>query len=191
MVVDKNQLLQLKDERQKSVKTCSNFIESYLQNKKIVLDFENEALGSIFYERRFQRRVSGFEKVESSKLFQSKDYIILREKIDAYVNEIDRLVYDETRLNYFIEEKEREMFSNGSFFKIYERHRVFQNYANDKSPPLSELNLLELLKGNSAFKAVLLRFEDDVNRFLIPQYEKIQVVGNELKVEIEKYLSKK
>ncbi len=190
LIVDKIQLLRLKGERQESVKICSNFIERYLRNQEIILDFENDGLGSILYEKKFQRRVSGFEKVESSKLFQSTEYIPLREKIDEYANEIDRLVYDETRLNYFIEEMEREMFSNGSFDDIYERHREFQKYANNKSP-LPELDLLEILKGKSAFKAILLRFEDDATRFLIPQYEKIEAVGNELKLEIEKYLSEK
>ena len=46
-----------------------------------------------------------------------------------------------------------------------------------------------MLKGKSPLKAILLRYEDDVIRLLIPQYNKTLEVGTELQHAIKKYLN--
>ena len=80
------------------------------------------------------------------------------------------------------------MFDNGSFVDIYEHLRVLKGYSG-ASVELPELNWLEQLKDNPPFKAILLRFEDDVYQFLIPHYEKTVEVGKEVRLEIEQYLA--
>ena len=186
---DKIDLLILKDQRKTGVQGCSKFIDEYTKGgemKGFSYWLDNN-LREVFYEKKFKRNQDGFEKVLSSKLFQSAEFITLREKIDEYANEIERLIYDEERLNYFIEEKELEAFSNGNFSIIYEHNRVRKGFSNVESAN-NEIDWQNILKSKSSLKAILLRYEDDVIRLLIPQYGKTIEVGAELQHAIEKYL---
>ncbi|RNC89895.1 MAG: hypothetical protein ED555_10625 [Allomuricauda sp.] len=185
---DREQLLNLIEQRQKGGESASNFIDKYIQNQEVAYSREHEGLKLILYELRFNRNLNGFEKVEKSELFQTSNFETIRSKMDSYTNQINQLTFDEQRLNYFIEENERQMFANGLHIRIYEHFRVVKSYAND-SIPLSNLNWLEQIKNNTPFKAILLRFEDDVYQFLIPGYQKTISAGNELKAEIETYLN--
>ena len=186
---DKAQLLKLKGERTHAAQFCSDIIDKYIQNKEINYNRTDNSLKNILYELKFNRNLDGFKKVETNELFQSSPYADLRNQINAYESQIDQLVFDEQRLNYFIEENELKMFANGSFIKIYEHMRVSKSYANP-SVELSELSWLEQLKDNLPFQAILLRFEDDVNQFLIPHYNKTIAEGEELSKAIEEYLNK-
>lgn len=187
---DKNQLVGLKKQRQEAVRFCVNFIESYLQNKPISFDPKKKNPDLFLYERKFIRNLQSFKKVESSELFEAERYYALRERIDAYAEAIDRLVYDEERLNYFIEENERAMIQNGSMVRMYEYERFVKSFSDGKTPNI-EIDWLEILKENSAFKGILLRFEDDMIRLIIPQYGKTVAIGEELRLEIQSYLNQK
>ena len=183
---DRMQLLQLKIGREQAVMFCSDIIDKYLKSESFE-DKNDIKLKSIFYELKFERNLNGFERVSASQLFQSNKYASLRKQIDIYDKEIERLVFDEQRLNYFIEENERAMFANGSFVRIYENKRRSKGYAGEDIP-IPSLNWLEELSDNPPFKAILLRFEDDVNQFMIPQYDVVISAGSEVKDEIGKIL---
>ena len=189
---DKAALFTLRDQRKTGVQGCAYFLDRYMRGEKIAYNKGNQEtnrLKEVLYERKYKRNQNGFEKVLSSKRFQSAEFKTLREKMDAYVNEIDRLIYDEERLNYFIEENELKMFAEGTHTIIYEYLRVSKGYAN-KEVAVSNFDWQELLKGKSALKSILLRYEDDVHQFLVPQYNKTAAVGNELATMIETYLNK-
>ena len=187
---DRITLYALIDQHKASVRICSDFLDQYMAGMEMPLNKTNDSLWDALYEKRFKRNQNGFEKVLSSKLFQSDKFIMLREKMDDYVNEIERLIYDEERLNYFIEEKELEMFTEGSFSTIYEYSRVHNGYT-DKEVAIPNFDWQDLLKSGSAMKAILLRYEDDVRTFLLPQYNRTVMVGKELEKLIENYLQKK
>ena len=185
---DSEQLLSLKKQRTNAALFCSGIIDKYIQSQEIDFNEMNNNLKDIFYELKFTRKIDGFKKVEANELFQSASFENLRNKINDYESKIKQLTFDEQRLNYFIEENELKMFANGSFIDIYEHLRVKKTYAHS-SIELSKLSWLEQLNNNPPFKAILLRFEDDVNQFLIPQYDNTISAGNELKFVIEKYLN--
>jgi hypothetical protein len=184
---DSIQLTQLKEQRQEAVDFCSWMILSYLKGQPFSIDASKQRLGLVFYEQKFIRNLESFEKLETSELFESADFYSVREKIDAYKEEINRLVYDEERMNYFIEENERSMIEDYSLLVIYEYYRGINGYPMTETSP-KEINWLELLKGSSAFTGILLRFEDDVYKLLLPQYSVVIDKGAALKQEIRKYL---
>lgn len=186
---DKTDLLILRDQRKTGAQGCSKFIDEHTKGGEMkgFSYWVDNNLGEVFYERKFKRNLDGFEKVLSSKLFQSAEFRSLREKIDEYTNEIERLIYDEERLNYFIEEKELEAFSNGNFSTLYEHNRVIKGFSIVESAN-NEIDWQDILTSKSSLKAILLRYEDDVIRLLIPQYGKTIEVGAELQLAIEKYL---
>jgi hypothetical protein len=84
--------------------------------------------------------------------------------------------------------EELEAFSNGTFSILYEQTRANKGFSNLE---LADYNLdwQDMLKGKSPLKAILLRYEDDVIRLLIPQYNKTLEVGTELQHAIKKYLN--
>ena len=184
---DSIQLTQLKEQRQEAVDYCSGMILSYLKGQPFSVDAHKQRLGLVFYEQKFIRNLESFQKLEQSELFESESYYPVREKIDAYNEEINRLVYDEERMNYFIEENERAMIEDNSLIVIYEYYRGIKNYPMTETSP-NEINWLELLKSSPAFRGILLRFEDDVYKWLLPQYSVVIEKGAALKEEIRKYL---
>ncbi|WP_445381208.1 DUF6090 family protein [Robiginitalea sp. IMCC43444] len=184
---DSLQLTQLKEQRQEAVDYCSGLILSYLKGQPFSVDTRKQRLGLVFYEQKFIRNLESFKKLEVSELFESPDFYSVREKIDAYKKEINRLVYDEERLNYFIEENERSMIEDTSLLGIYEYYRGIKGYPMTERLP-NEINWLGLLKGSPAFRGILLRFEDDVYKLLLPQYSVVIEKGAALKQEIKKYL---
>ena len=184
---DQEQLKGLKEQRTKAVKFCSTIVDQYTEKQEIIYDRSSDGFKSILYELKFIRNLDGFTKVEKDPLFQTGTYQGLRAKINAYKGQINQLIFDEQRLNYFIEENELKMFANGSFIAIYEHMRVKKRYA-DPSLNAPELNWLSILQNNPPFQAILLRFEDDVNQFLIPHYNKTIEEGTKLKDAIEAHL---
>ena len=190
LMEDKTDLFILIEQRETGVQSCSKFIDELLKGGEMVgFSYWNDYnLGEVFYERIFKRNQDGFEKVLSSKLFQSAEFKTLREKIDEYANEIERLIYDEERLNYFIEEKELEAFSNGTFSILYEQNRDDKGFS-DVKPAEYYIDWQDTLKGKSSLKAILLRYEDDIIRRLIPQDNKTLEVGAELQLAIKEYLN--
>lgn len=184
---DKEQLSMLKKHRTQAAKLASDIIDRYIKNHQIHYNRNDNNIKNILYELKFTRNVEGFKKVETNELFQSESFEILRNKIQEYKSIIEQLSFDEYRLNSFIEENELKMFDNGSFIEIYEHTRIVKKYSNSSIEPF-QFNWLKQLKNNNPFKAILLRFEDDVNQFIIPQYENTISAGNELEKVIEKYL---
>lgn len=187
---DKLALLASRDQRIKGVGSCSKILDQYMMGEPMPFIFGNEEtenIPEILYERKFKRNEEGFEKVLSSKLFQTEKFKSLREKIDEYGRELDRLIYDEERLNYFIEENELKMFEQGTHQLIYEYARSYKGFANPEIE-VRDFDWVDLLSGESALKSIFLRYEDDVNQFLIPQYNRTVEVGEELKTSIESHL---
>ena len=82
------------------------------------------------------------------------------------------------------------MIQNGSMVRMYEYERFVKSFSDGKTPNI-EIDWLEILKENSAFKGILLRFEDDMIRLIIPQYGKTVAIGEELRLEIQSYLNQK
>ena len=190
LMKDKIDLSVLRVQRETGVQGCSKFIDELMKGREMIGSsyWEVYNLDAAFYEMTFKRNQNGFEKVLSSELFQSYEFKNLREKIDEYTLEIERVIYDEERLNYFVEEKELEAFSNGTFSLLYEQSRANKGFSNLE---LADYNFdwQDMLKGKSALKAILLRYEDDVIRRLIPQYNKTSEVGTELQHAIKKYIN--
>ena len=188
--IDQNrvQLNNLKSIRLKVLKSCTLIIDKYKQSQLISSTLWNESFFEIVIERQFRGNLNGFEKTKSSVIYEGDKLYYVRKLVVEYYELIEQLNYTESKLNITIEEIERELFRNGFQDEIWDYVRVeFMKSNNNRK---SELNIdaLELLSKYPEVKGIFLRYEVD-SPIIVKGYDAVLKKGEELKEEVEKYLS--
>ena len=188
-------LNELKEKRQNVVKQNKYILETIKEGGSLN-SFE------IMYNLRvldwgyFHKHESGFERINSSGLYESDAFFDAREKIRSYNQSINRFHDTEKRLNEFLETMEIEMFKEGS-------HLDYMEYAylwiDSNGKPNEEqkteidnfrIDFDKMIRNNPAMLSILRRsliMIEGLNR----GSDYIIKTGEEVRIEIDEYLSKK
>ena len=188
--IDQNrlQLENLKKVRKEVLASCTDIINTYKQSQVISNELWNESFFEIVIERQFRGNLNGFEKTESSEIYESESLKFVRKLVVEYYEMINQLNYTESKLNVTIEEIERELFRNGFQDEIWDYVRVafMKTYKKEKSD--RNIDALEVINKYPEIKGILLRYEVDVP-IILRQYDTVIKKGEELKVVVKDYLS--
>jgi hypothetical protein len=183
---DKKQLLLLKQERLKVVSYATEFIESFLYSKPITSVDPVKNFIKIIIEVKFVINDNGFERVNSSKIFESKNFSTIRNKMRVYSEAAENIRFQENNQNLFTEVMENELFKNGFFSRLYPYMRA--NFYKEKfTLPPQKLDFQELIENYDEVKGIFIRYEFAIP-IIVGHYDDLLVKGEELKLEIEKYL---
>ena len=183
---DKKQLLQLKQERLEVVSYATEFIESYLNSKPITSIHPIENFRRIILEVKFVNNDIGFERVNSSKIFESDSFSTIRNKMKEYSEALEYIRFQENNQNLFTEEMEAELFKNGFFSRLYPYMRA-GFYKEKFTPPAQKLEFQELIKDYDEVKGIFSRYEF-VMPWIVTLYDDLILKGEELELDIDKYL---
>lgn len=183
---DKYQLIKLIQEREASLSATTKIIDTYKKQSPInTSDFLN-AFNYIVVEQKFENNTSGFDNVQNSILFESYKFQNIRNLIRDYKKSIDGVKFVESKQNTSSEIMESELLRNGFYdnawadFRAYYQPKIFQS-KNETTDFLKEINKY------SQVKAIFMRNEW-VLPFIIEDYKSIIAIGENLKIEIERYL---
>ena len=183
---DKKQLLQLKQERLEVTSYSTEFIESYLYSKPITSVDPIGNFRKIILEVKFVNNDNGFRRVNSSKIFESKNFETIRNKMSEYSKTVESIRFQENNQNLFTEKMEGELFKNGFFSRFYPYLRA-RFYKDKFTSPPQKLEFQELINDYEEVKAIFSRYEF-VIPWIIIYYDVLILQGEELKLDIEKYL---
>jgi len=184
---DKNQLIRLIQEREVSLLSTTKIIDAYKNQTPIeTSDFLN-AFNPIVVEQKFDNNTSGFDKVQNSVLFDSNKFQNIRKLIRTYQKSIDDVNFVEAKQNASSELMESELLRNGFYDNIWADIRAY--YEPELFEPKIEMtNFLKEINKYGQVKAIFMRNEW-VTPFIIDDYELIIDIGEDLKLEIERYLN--
>ena len=192
---DKADLLEIK-KRREIVEIQIQLILNAVKENKTLTPMEVLSNLGIFNWQYYHRNNSGFERILSSNLYESNEFLEAREKIKTY-DEINKDYSDtEKRSNEFLEEMEIEMFKKGSNLEYLEYINLWQSV--DWKPDAEmqveiekfKVDFDEFITNNPPMLSALRR-----SLVLIPVMISISETtinsGEEVKLEIEAYLKKK
>jgi len=184
---DKNQLIRLIQEREASFLSTTKIIDAYKNQSPIkTSDFLN-AFNSIVVEQKFDNNTSGFDKVQNSVLFDSNKFQNIRKLIRTYQKSIDDVNFVEAKQNASSELMEADLLRNGFYDNIWADIRTY--YQHELFEPKTEMtNYLKEINKYGELKAIFMRNEW-VTPFIVDDYELIIDIGEDLKLEIERYLN--
>ncbi len=188
--IDQNrvQLNNLKKGRQEVLESCTVIINKYKKAQLISNELWNESFFEIVIERQFRGNLNGFEKTKSSVIYEGDKLKLVRKLVMEYYEIINQLNYTESKLNVTIEEIERELFRNGFQDEIWDYVRVAFMKPNKNEKYEFNINALDVINKYPEVKGVFLRYEVDVP-IIIKGYDTLIKKGEELKIEVEDYLS--
>lgn len=192
---DKTDLLEIK-ERREIVENQIKYILNAVKENRPLTSLEMLSNLGIFNWQYYHRNNTGFERILTSNLYESDDFLKVREKIKAY-EEINNGYSDtEKRLNEFLEEMEIEMFKKGSNLEYLEYINLWQSvdYKPDAETQTQldnfKIDFDKFIANNPAMLSALRR-----TLIIIPTLITISDMtinsGEEVKQEIESYLNKK
>ena len=192
---DKTDLLEIK-ERREIVENQIKYILNAVKENRPLTSLEMLSNLGIFNWQYYHRNNTGFERILTSNLYESDDFLKVREKIKAY-EEINNGYSDtEKRLNEFLEEMEIEMFKKGSNLEYLEYINLWQSvdYKPDAETQTQldnfKIDFDKFIANNPAMLSALRR-----TLIIIPTLITISDMtinsGEEVKKEIESYLNKK
>ena len=184
---DKIQLTKLIKEREESLSATTNIINSYKHQLPIKNSEFLYAFNFIVVEKKFKNNTDGFDKVQSSILFDSSQFQKVRTLIREYQKQIDEVQYVESKQNTSSEIMETELMRNGFYDSNWDDFRAYyqsDNYSlrNDSTKYLDEINRY------SEVKAIFLRNEWALP-FIIRDYKSIISTGEALRTTIESYIN--
>lgn len=192
---DKADLLVMK-ERREIVENQIKIILSAVKENKPLTPIEILSNLGIFNWQYYHRNNSGFNRILSSNLYESEEFLEVREKIKAY-DEINNGYSDtERRLNEFLKEMEIEMFTKGSNLEYLEYINLWQS--TDWNPDAEmqveidnfKIDFYTFITNNPPMLSALRR-----SIIMIPTMVAISDMtiksGEEVKQEIADYLKKK
>ena len=192
---DKADLLVMK-ERREIVENQIKIILSAVKENKPLTPIEILSNLGIFNWQYYHRNNSGFNRILSSNLYESEEFLEVREKIKAY-DEINNGYSDtERRLNEFLKEMEIEMFTKGSNLEYLEYINLWQS--TDWNPDAEmqveidnfKIDFYTFITNNPQMLSALRR-----SIIMIPTMVAISDMtiksGEEVKQEIADYLKKK
>ena len=185
---NQNELDELKIIRRKAVIASTNIIDRFRLSQLIPDEVWNDAFFEIVIERQFRGNFNGFEKSKSSVIYESELFANARILVSDYDELIKQLNYSESKLNITIEEIERELFQNGFQDEIWDYVRVeFIDSIKYEKPELN-LDFLEVIKTYPEIKGIFLRYEVDAP-IILRRYDAVLEKGEELELELKKYLN--
>ena len=184
---DKAQLEKLINDRESSLALTTQIINAYKSQESIVMSDFLQAINLIVLEQRFENNTNGFDKALSSKMFDSEQFLTIRNLIRDYKKIIDDLSFREDRHNAAIESMESELLRNGYYDSVWSDFRAF--YQPDYFQRANEdRNVTEDINRYGELKAIFLRNEW-VMPFVIRDYRNIISLGESLSNEIQDYLN--
>ncbi|MFY0629668.1 MAG: hypothetical protein JXR05_04750 [Flavobacteriaceae bacterium] len=181
-------LLKLKDQKTISISSCTTLLDSYKQQKNMLPEEMIKTLRSILITNRFENNFGGFDRVSSSALYESNDFLPVRDKIREYSNVLADLRFTEEFMNLYIAELSLEMSRNGALFKVFDYVRITRGIAKYKAE-VPTISVQEILEDNKPLQAVLHKYEFDAPS-LIKNYEQLLAEGKILRDVITAYLEK-
>jgi len=184
---DKIQLTKLKEDRLLRASQCSEFIESYVFAKPIVSENPLDNFRAIISEAKFENNQSGFTKVKSSKIFESAAISEIRKKIGEYNEAVEFIRFQEYNQNAHTEAMEKELWINGFWNQIYPTMRANSFYKGKFEMPPNKIDFQKLISSSEPVKAIFSRYEV-VMPWITTLYDDLIIKGEEIKLEIDKYL---
>ncbi len=184
---DKIQLTKLKEERLLRASQCSEFIESYVFSKPIVSEDPLDNFRVILSEAKFDNNQSGFIKVKSSKIFESASISEIRKKMGEYNEVVEFIRFQEHNQNAHTEAMEKELWINGFLNQIYPTMRANSFYKGKFEMPPNKIDFQKMISSSEPVKAIFARYEV-VMPWMTTLYHDLIIKGEEIKLEIEKYL---
>jgi len=170
---------------------------SFISTKDIIDRFKNQqtighrefldAFDKIVIEQRFENNTNGFEKAQSSELFDSKDFLTIRNLIRDYKKVVDDVKFREYRQNSSSEIMEAELLRNGFYDNAW---TYFRSYYRPEEFDLEKenINFSEEINRFGEVKAIFMRSEW-ATPAILNDYQTIISIGDKLKMEIDKYLN--
>ncbi|MEZ4805011.1 MAG: hypothetical protein R2852_05880 [Bacteroidia bacterium] len=182
---NKTILNQLRQKKQTSIEACTNCIDLYKQEKTMSSEQIIYTLVNILVTNKFENSQLGFERIRASELYESNQFLTVRDKVREYDNALADLRHTEDFINMYITSLSLEMSKNGALFSVFEYIRMAEGTAKYKAP-YPEITLKGILDNNKPLEAVMLKYELDAPT-LISRYNTILKTGEELEKIIQKY----
>jgi hypothetical protein len=192
---DKADLLEIKERRQ-VVENQIKFILNVVKENKTLTSIEILSNLGVFNWQYYHRNSSGFDRILSGSLYESKDFFEAREKIKDYYEINNGYSDTEKRLNEFLEQMEITMFKEGSNLEYLEYINLWQSvdWKPDAETQVEidnfNINFEKFITNNPPMLSSLRR-----SLVMIPTLITISDMtinsGEEVRLEIEKYLKKK
>ena len=185
---DKTQLNLLQKQRGTAIHYAQTLIEAYLDKRPVSMDTLFNGIRHITLERRFLRNDVGLSKIESSKRYQSKEFLELKSMLEDYIELTNYFTYIEERLNIFIENHEFKLSENGEYTPLYEELYYVKKGTSTTDALTPNARWINWVIESASFKAILLRLEDDLTDKILPAYTKAETEIDALEEAIRAFL---
>lgn len=179
-------LLELEAQKRMSITSCTALLDHYKQQQNMPPEEIVKTLRSILITNRFENNSGGFDRVSSSPLYKSNDFLSVRDKIREYNKVLAELRFTEKFVNLYITELSLEMSRSGALFKVFDYVRTTRGISKYKTDPPT-ISVRGILDGNKPLQAVLHKYEFD-GPTLIKNYEQLLAEGKILRDVITAYL---
>ena len=190
---DKTDLLILIKERERVINK-TDFILQAVKEEKILTSYEIYINSEIMIWKSFDINNNGLERILSSNLYEAIDFQPIRKKIRTYQLVYQRIKDLEKKLNESIEEMEIEMSKEGSILELYEYGNLMSNGSELDETTKKELESYDIdfnkLYTNNPPMLSLFQRGKLITKAIILTYDYFIETGEELQLEIKKYLSK-
>jgi len=183
---DKAQLLTLIQSRKESTKQSTSIINSYKKNEPIDSEKFFKTFLGIVIEQKFDSDQSGFQRIKTSKMFETAKMDKIRDYMVIYTKALEDIKFLELRQNNHSETMESELWRNGFYDKTWSYFRIAFDSIQFKKPKGS-LDLISLINNHGEIKGLLLRNEFAMSS-AIKKYRLLIEKGNLLSQEINDYL---
>ncbi|MBN4058070.1 hypothetical protein JYT34_01380 [Olleya sp. AH-315-K02] len=184
---DKAQLLTLIKSRKESTKQSTIIINSYKNNEPIDSKKFFETFLGIVIEQKFDSDQSGFQRIKTSKMFETAKMGKIRDYMVIYTKALEDIKFLELRQNNHSEAMESELWRNGFYDKIWSYIRIASDSIQFEEPKDS-IDLLSLINNYVGVKGMFLRNEFGM-ALAVKKYQLLIEKGDLLSQEITVYLN--
>jgi len=184
---DKAQLLTLIQSRKESTKQSTSIINSYKNNEPIDSKRFFKTFLGIVIEQKFDSDQSGFQRIKTSKMFETAKMDKIRDYMVIYTKALEDIKFLEFRQNNHSETLERELWRNGFYDKTWSYFRIASDSIQFEKPKDS-IDLLSLINNYGEVKGIFLRNEFGMSS-AVKKYRLLIEKGNLLSEGINSYLN--
>ena len=183
---DKTQLESLIDYRNLSVQSSKSILDKHEQKKNIEPREFMKSFLEVALERKFDRHNNGFERLQTSDLFQNDDLLTIRGLMAEYSKIIEEISFWEYRFNTFTESIETELFSRGFFDETLSYWRKYANSSNN-TEELGDTDFHSYMEKYPLISSHFFRSEF-TSESIIGMYKRLIGKGTELSAAIENHM---